>query len=474
MKKVEANDVWRRIPKKHYSSGFDRINFNGLNGLGEILFSKGMTAICGLNGVGKSTIISAIKDLIGIKLTEQDRRKVGNHTVSGIYLVDNHPLPCSNELSKRLSDQPFPLEHVAYADCTESVNIQGYVIRQANFEELLEQFEPYSLDEEEIETINYIIGKEYDSCSITEMEDIDGDGTVIPYFNVQSGMSEYDSASMGVGEHFLLYLFWRIKRIEEGTLLIIEEPETFISILSQEHLINVLGERMLKKGVKVILTTHSPYILRNIPNSHVRILSRMGEEVVITSADGELVPEVILGLEPERRGTIFVEDQNASDLLLAILNDRAPHVLRQYSIDVVGGHADISTRLKFPKSAKIRYNFIGIYDGDMRNRLSDTDDFHWNYCFLPGNEGVEDMLRRYLRSDNNLTAFCKRFNKSKEVLITLMSPLTGLDGHDWFHGLRTALSVPGYELINVLYEYFLKNDESIKDFITALQNCIDD
>ena len=42
------------------------VELNGLNNLQEISFSKGITAICGLNGAGKSTIIAAVKDLLGL------------------------------------------------------------------------------------------------------------------------------------------------------------------------------------------------------------------------------------------------------------------------------------------------------------------------------------------------------------------------------------------------------------------------
>ena len=69
--------------------------------------------------------------------------------------------------------------------------------------------------------------------------------------------------------------------MDKDTLLIIEEPETFISITSQTHFANYLGEQMAKKGVKVILTTHSPYILENIRNNNVRIVSRVGNIVSI-------------------------------------------------------------------------------------------------------------------------------------------------------------------------------------------------
>lgn len=46
-------------------------------------FSDGITAICGLNGAGKSTVIAAVKDILGVILTESDRHKLKGSTVNG-------------------------------------------------------------------------------------------------------------------------------------------------------------------------------------------------------------------------------------------------------------------------------------------------------------------------------------------------------------------------------------------------------
>ena len=180
-------------------------------------------------------------------------------------------------------------------DCDENIQIQEFNIRQANIEELLEQNEEYELSPEQISDICYLTGKRYQSCKIWEFEDIEGIG-IVPFFNVTIDEIEYDSRSMGRGEHFLFYLYWYINKCNSGTIVIIEEPETYISICSQIHFANYLGKQIAEKGIQAIVTTHSPYLLEHVKNSNIRIVSRMGNMAMITKPDDDMMAEDILGI----------------------------------------------------------------------------------------------------------------------------------------------------------------------------------
>ncbi|MBE7003282.1 MAG: hypothetical protein E7425_03225 [Ruminococcaceae bacterium] len=470
MRKAEVPDVWRHIYSRAQNNPVLSINLNGLNNLGEIQTSPEIVAICGLNGVGKSTIISAIKDVIGLPLSAQDQRRINGHTVSGQAMINGQAINCSNEETKRFFDKEFPEGRVTYLDCIESINIQNYIIGQTNFDELIEQFEPRELTGNEIRDISYIVGKDYEACTIWELEDIDGRDASIPFFRVSLAGVQYDSAGMGAGEHFLLYLFWSISSAQAGTLLIIEEPETNIGISSQINFVNYLGRQIEKKNLKVILTTHSPYILQYIQNDHIRIVSRMGDKTAIMIPDERLSAENILGVDNTFVGTIFVEDQVASDLLMAILVDKAPYILKKYTVDVVGGESNITKRLEFPRSDKIRYNFIGVYDGDMRSSF-DKNDFQWNYCFLPGEKQIEDVFRDYIKDGSNLSRFCLHLNMDENRIITILSSLSGEDCHDWFLDLMKALSLSGRDLVLAFYNLFMRDESDVDAFVKELQRC---
>lgn len=473
MRKAKETDYWDKVYKRNYHDGLKKVNLNGLNNFNdEIIFSKGITVICGLNGAGKSTIVAAIKSVFGLPLTESDIYKLKTAPIQGEFLNGTTLLTCSSQLGNRLSELEYDLDKIVYLDCDESNKAQEFNTKQAYFEELLEQNEEYEFSSEEVEEINYLTGKKYQHCSAWEFEDIEGIGT-IPYFKVSIDQIEYDSRSMGKGEHFLLYLFWRINKCVSGTIFIIEEPETYISICSQMHFSNYLGKQMAEKGVQVILTTHSPYLLEHIKNDNIRIVSRMGKMTAITTPDGNMMAEDILGVAKDCAGTLFVEDRVAYDFLSIILEDKAPYILKRYTIDIAeGGENAITQRLGFPQSEKIKYNFVGVYDGDMRERL-DTNELHWKYIFLPGDMPLEELYRNFLHESKGIKNFCKYLGKTENHIITMLATIDGDDYHDWFEKLRKFLGMDGKALVRAFYNVMIDMNDAIENFIIELKECLD-
>lgn len=467
MRNVKAQDYWNKVYKRSFTDCLIELDFQGLNNLPSFTVPRGLLVLCGLNGAGKSTIVSAIKDLAGISLSEQDLHKLNTQVIRGKALVSGQEIVCANSAGKRLVDNGWDAEKLIYLDSSDSVSIQNFIICQTNLEELLEQFEEYELPSSDVEEINYLVGKRYSSCLIRELTDVDDAGSTIPYFSVEIDGKKYDSTSMGIGEHFLLYLFWRIDQASKDTLLILEEPETYISISSQIHFTNYLGKQMAQKGIKVIMTTHSPYILSSIRNENVRIVSRMGNSVSITIPDESLSAESILGLDVGSTGTFFVEDKVAADLLSVILEDRYPKLLRLYTIDSVGGESEISNRLSFPFSDNIKYNFVGVYDGDMRNTL-DTSKLKWKHCFLPGEKAIEAVLRDYLHQDDNIGELCNYLSKDKSKVIAMLAKIDGQDCHDWFIDFCKLLMIDGKTLVTAFYHTMMKENPEIETFLSEL------
>ena len=472
MRNVTAVDYWRKARKQKYKDELIRIDFNKLNNLPAFEFPNGILAICGLNGAGKSTILSAIKAIIGCPLSELDRHRIEGNVIYGEANFGEDIISCSNQDNNHLIDQGWKSSRIAFVDYTDSTKAQLYFIKQDNLEELLEQYEESELNEEQLSEINYLVGKRYTSCSIIELTDLDEAETIIPYFRVGVNGMIYNSKSMGTGEHFLLFLYWKLLRLERDSLLILEEPETFISVSSQMHVINHLGMEMAKTRLKVILTTHSPYILKNIEDENIRIISRMGNNVSIIKPDVYTSAENILGLPENKEGTFFVEDRVAADFLFAILEDKNPSLLKRYSVEYVGGESNITERLKFPKSDKIAYKFIGIYDGDMKDRL-DASGINWSYCFLPGEQAPETLFQIVLDNSENINKIADCYGREPGTIIAVLAKIAGLDCHDWFDELRKYLAVDGKNLVATFYKEFLKELPDVNLFVEELMKQVD-
>ena len=471
MRSAKAQDFWRTVYQRSYSGKFVEFDLNGLNNIGKITAPNGIFAICGLNGAGKSTIISAVKSVLGIPLSDYDRHRLGEKTVCAVFSNKGTEVQCTNTKGQQLIDQGWGLDKIHFLDCASNAAIQDFLISQPDLDELLSQFEEYELTPEEVLELNNIVGKRYDSCGFRILEEIDDYGN-IPYYSVSVGSVDYDSRGMGSGEHFLFYLFGSIKSIEKGSILFVEEPETYVSIASQERLLNYLAKQIADKGITVILTTHSPYILKQIRNENIRMVSRVNNMVNISIPGNAFSAEDILGMRSTNKGTFFVEDRVAADFLSVCLEDCAPILLREYTIDIVGGEAEISSRLKFPRSEKIKYNFVGLYDGDMRNRLDRTD-LRWNYCFLPGEKPLEMLFQYFAEQQAGIEWLSDSLNVDQNILFAYIGSLTGTDYHDWFEELRKLLAIDGKMLVRAFYSGMKEKILNTDAFLTELKLCLE-
>lgn len=471
MRSARAQDYWRTVYQRSYSGKFLEFDLNGLNNIGKVSVPNGVFAICGLNGAGKSTIISAIKDILGIPLSDYDLHRLGDKTVNAVFENKGTEIPCANISGQRLTDQGWDLDKIHFLDCARNSAIQDFLISQPDLEELLDQFEEYEFTPEEVAELNSIVGKSYDSCGVRLLEEV-VDYESIPYYRVSVGGVDYDSRGMGSGEHFLAYLFGSIKSIEKGSILIVEEPETYVSISSQERFLNYLAKQIAEKGITVILTTHSPYILKQIRNENIRMVSRVNNMVDISVPGDAFSAEDILGMRSTNKGTFFVEDRVAADFLSVCLEDCAPIILREYTIDIVGGEAEISNRLKFPHSEKIKYNFVGIYDGDMRNKL-DKAGLFWKYCFLPGEKPLEMLFQHFAEQQAGMEWLSSFLNVSQSTIFAYIGSLTGTDYHDWFEELRKLLGTDGKALVRAFYAGMKGTFFDTDAFLTELKQCLE-
>lgn len=466
MRSAKVADCWRTTLKRKYENYIEEMDLCGLLGIDKVVLSGGIFAICGLNGAGKSTIISAIKDILGIAKSEQDIKKLGSQQLSAKLHINSSITVCNN-INSRAIDLGLELNTINFIDYEKSTKSVDFLYTQTNLDELVEQNEEHFFNGSELEGLNYLVGKHYDTASVIEIDDIENLGTV-PYFKVNCHNVDYDSTRMGVGEHFLFYIFWILNQLSKNTILIIEEPETFISIASQQNLMNFIASIVADKGITVILSTHSPFILYNIPNQNIRIVSRYATESCIAQPSSEYSALALLGAHPQTMGTFFVEDNVAKMFLTCLLEKNAPNILRNFNIESVGGESYITERLKFPYSEIIHYKFIGIYDGDMKGSIKELE-LKWPFLYFPLKNAVESEIRDLLRKTEKLTSFCDLVRKSRDIVIIVLSKLDGTEHHDWFLDFCIELSLDSKFVIKCFYELWYNTAEKdIEEFIKNL------
>lgn len=466
MRIARAKDYWRRTRKRDYTNYIQDINLNDFNGINTLKMEKGIFAICGLNGAGKSTIISAIKELLGINKNKSEILKLQGANVTGHVVLNNKVRECSNVNNNALS-MGLEENKILFLDYDNARITMEFFSEEDNLNELLEQNDEIYIDLKNLEEISYLVGKEYTSLKIIEIEDM-ADNDSIPFFEVVSHGVKYDSRMMGLGEHFLIFLFWKLHKIKENSILILEEPETFIGIESQRHLMDFIAKIVSEKSISTVIATHSPFILENIESKNICILGRLSSGVNVSNPTIHFSVNDILGSKNVVNGTFWVED-NAAEMFLTIILERyAPCLLRKYTIVAVGSESDITKCLKIINDRKINYNFVGVYDGDMKDKIC-SEELNCKYTFLPMDTNVESVLKNNLLKNNNIKAFCDVLKKDVNQISIFLSSIDGKNYHDWFIELCKYVSYDSMLVMRELSKIWINEHETeIDSFVQRL------
>lgn len=248
----------------------------------------------------------------------------------------------------------------------------------------------------------------------------------------------YTEAHMGFGEGRVAYLIENLETLPERSLVLIEEPETSLHPSAQHALGAYLMDVCIRRKHQVILTTHSEYLLRALPS-----LSR----VYFEWKDGQL--HQIVGLTAshatalmadghERSLTVLVEDGCARALLTEMIRRIDPAWLRGIYIQESGDHVSICTTMRCLKDSGIQV--AAVLDGDQPARPRES------IFALPGTEPPEKVVmalppvKEYLRATYS-------FNWDD---FASAEGLAGVDHHDWIKRLGRRVAVDPQSLTTEL------------------------
>ena len=97
----------------------------------------------------------------------------------------------------------------------------------------------------------------------------------------------------------LLTITKLIEKVEEKTLVLLDEPEAHLHPPLQSAFIRALSDLLINRNAVAIIATHSPVIVQETPKSCVWKLSRFGLEANSERFDDETFGETIAKLTEE-------------------------------------------------------------------------------------------------------------------------------------------------------------------------------
>lgn len=472
MRTAKVGDNWRNLYEKSFKFRVSKIIYDNLKGVGagDINFSGGITAICGGNGVGKSTLLNAISSVLSSE--RLSKNKSISIKLEGAELVGEF-IDSGNSVTRKVNVTSNKIEAEPETISVESVWIDGsshapslieIFSNMPNFSEFLESEESRIASEEQRALLSYIVGKDYTYCETYEL-DLDSYG-VVPYFKVISDGVEYGSEAMGLGEISIHYILWNLQRVGKNSVVLMEEPESYLAPRSQEALLDVVAKISAEKRIWIILTTHSPNIIKNIPLEHVRILSRINELVEVFTPSNGSEYMYSLGLKPQKLGVILVEDRCARELTKCWIARFNPSIIHEYEIVDIGSKGKILHQIQEFPFVGPWFKLIGMFDGNERGKV-EAGNNHWNYSYLPGQFAPEQLLKGIAKSmRKQLSAVSGR---DIQRINSAIHSLDGRDHHDWIVEFPKQIGLSYEQLIVFLFEISMDDESYREDYLTSYE-----
>ncbi len=441
-------------------------NIRGWEGQ-RIEFKLPIVAICGENGAGKSTILQAAASVYSRDdeipwfasdfFPDTPWEVVSNAEIG--YTVRQGPNITSGSVRKptdRWRGNPGrPQRHVEYVDLGRLQPVSGRTGYLKLAKPSVLETRATQIENDKLRRLSEIMGRSYSAGKMAGTDaDDDREVTV-----VSIGGKEVSGFHQGAGESVILELLQ--KEPPQYSLVLIDEVETSLHPRAQRRLMRDLAELCRLKEWQIILTTHSPYILDQLPpDARAYILPNNGKKEVVfgvspdfamTQMDDEIHPECDL----------FVEDERAKLFLQEILVQFAPDLIQR--VDMLPfGAATVGQALgQMVKNQRFKRPTLVFLDGDQP--VSE------GCILLPGGDAPERIVFKALKSKQWSLLDSKTSRDFAQLADACDKAMTAENHHEWVDSAATKVVLSGDSLWQAMCAEWAANclDEADAEKIIA-------
>lgn len=277
------------------------------------------------------------------------------------------------------------------------------------------------LSEHFLSHLSNILGRDYLNARFAA-PDINKDR---PVGVVEREFGEISQFHQGAGEDTTLDLIHAIQNVPENSLIIVDEVEASLHPKAQRRLVRVLLHLSRQKRLQVILSTHSPFVLEELP-PEARVLivpSSDGPNIVYGASADFSLSRIDDAIHPELY--VYVEDKTAEILVREILASHPDggDLLARIHISSVGPANVVRMMGDLAAGDKLPHKSVSVLDGDMEDAPG---------CVrLPGDDAPERVVFGGLRADG-WTNLDGRFGIGAGALFEyLEDAMRNENHHDW-------------------------------------------
>ena len=272
--------------------------------------------------------------------------------------------------------------------------------------------------------------------------------------------ADYTGFDMGAGENAMIAILARLQLLPEGGLLIVEEIEHGLHPEAQHHLVDALTRIVRRKQQQIIFTTHSSHLIDRLPRAGRVLLERVGSEHRAVSSPTTRLAMASMTGSPQPEATLYVEDNFSAALVNSCL---PPGLRRRMAVIPIGDSSKVAAQLGAHKRGNQAGPALCIFDGDCSLKAIETwmkrEDLKPNettFVRLPG-EGTppEKWVLQELRDKPYLSKFSDRIEQCPQEADDEITRLLAVpDHHNVPHELALRMGISEeeavYELVSSL------------------------
>ncbi|MHA7292475.1 ATP-dependent nuclease [Arthrobacter sp. HLT1-21] len=226
--------------------------------------------------------------------------------------------------------------------------------------------EVVALNAKELAAVSKILGRSYKSVEMVLHEYFDRVGWTV---SMRSGALSYSEAYAGSGEFAIVTLVHQLSSALPGSMVLLDEPETSLHPASQQLLMDFLVEQVKLLHLQVVMATHSPYLIADLPSDAIKLLQQDASGAVVLDKQEASQTEAFfrLGAPKKDKLQLIVEDKLAAEILHRGLKPLGEAALKRMDIlPFPGGSSTIISRLVPNLAFTGTVSTLVFLDGDQR------------------------------------------------------------------------------------------------------------
>lgn len=472
------------------------VYFKKLKGLHDIKieFSETLTAIMGVNGIGKTTVIHALACIYqpdgngeNHKFPEffvpnTDATWTGSElTVTNTVLLDKKQQGSLDEEKeyKKNDDRWAPrytsrpkrnVYYIGIDTCLPEIEKKTPMSRISYTSKVIEGKHA----EDVVKDAAYILNKPYSSLidNVYNKKHFSG-------VELRSGM-KYSSLSMGTGEQRILKILNKVRSAEAFSLILIDEIDLLLHIEALHRLVNVLYGIAKYRHLQIVFTTHSTEMISLNHYVTIQYIHKIENQEKMCIYD-KLTNDFLYSLTGRyaEKYTIYVEDILAK----SIVREIAKHENKLSKINIVTyGSIENAFTLaaSFVLSGEDLTKRVIVLDGDRYK--TDNEKLDQIKYKLTGTENDIDekrknalsVIKQFVLPDNEspeqfLHTILIKVAKNDELKNAACAINAVKDSHEWLDDIKNRLGYFESDIVNEIFKYGYE-DEELANYILEIKD----